>query len=106
MDEKLGSAVYSLAVGPGVVQDRLYDAFLSFHTLEDDDFPAELLDRWQSIYARLTRHADPAPLEDPHRRGDVQHTLERTSSNDASQIARDIYDLHYAVESYIEEHPD
>ncbi|MDH5232665.1 MAG: hypothetical protein OEY38_21615, partial [Gammaproteobacteria bacterium] len=53
--EKLGLAVETLATGKDDVRSRLNDAFLSFHTLNKDDFPAEFQKDWEWVLMELTK---------------------------------------------------
>jgi hypothetical protein len=44
--EKLRAALESLATGAGDVRARLYNAFLSIHTLQESDFPEHFTSRF------------------------------------------------------------
>ncbi len=92
--EKMAAAVYPLGASTGSLQDRLHGAFMSFHTLDEDDFPeGSVREAWPSIEARMTeRQAPQGYLE-----GDAKFTLDQISDVDAHQLATDVIDLCFGI---------
>jgi len=95
--EKLTKAVYCLAVGTGSQQSRLHGAFLSFQALKAEDFPeGDLRESWESVKSRLTALEEPSP----NVVGDVRHTLNRMSDEEALDLAKDIVELCFGCRSF------
>lgn len=91
--EKLMIAVESMATSAAPLQDRLYSAYMSFHTLNARDFDdPEMRAQWEDIDASLTRVKDGPPSE-----GYVKNTLARMPDEEAERIADIIYSLFLAV---------
>jgi len=100
--EKLGVAVYNMAVGTGSIQDRVHSGYMSFHTLSPKDFPdGELRTRYESIHDRLTALTEPP--EHGNRLGKVRYTLNHMSEEDAVELAKDIYNLDFFVDLHRED---
>jgi hypothetical protein len=63
--ERLYSAVLSLAAGTGGIRDRLFYAlFLNLDRLSPEEFPEELTDEAQALFAAMTRVKDPGGLDE------------------------------------------
>lgn len=91
--EKLGVAVDGLASGSGAIQDRLLNAFMSFHTLQPRDFAkAQEGAAFKSIMDRLTAVTDGDPDN-----GHVKNTLAQMSDEAASRLASDIVELDHSL---------
>jgi hypothetical protein len=85
--EKLSEAVYALAVGPGVIQERLCYAFvLALSVLRVDDFPEDLQRDWLDVYGRLMQDGI-----------SIQDATCELDTDSAVEIAKKIYDLSVAV---------
>ena len=91
--EKLGAAVYSLATSPGNIKTRLWGAYLSFHTLKDNDFPDEYKDDWKFIHDSLTTANPSVDDKGEVTTGKVQNTLKTLDEDVCIQIAERICDL-------------
>jgi hypothetical protein len=91
--EKFGVAVDNLATGTGSIQDRILDAWMSFHPLQERDFDnPEDGAAFKSIMERLTAVKDGDPNN-----GYVKNTLAKMSDDDASRLASDIVELDHAL---------
>lgn len=87
--EKLHVAVLVMARGSGSLQERLVDAFLSFHPIRpDEDLPAGLRPAYEAIVERLTE------VEPRGDEGQVQATARAMGEADARQLIEDIVSLY------------
>lgn len=91
--EKFSVAVNSLATGKGTMQDRIWNAYRSFHTLDRNDFPDDLKGDWDKIYNTLTREEASYDKNGQVTTGKVQNTLAKISNQEASEIAELICEL-------------
>ena len=91
--EKFGVAVYALATGTGTLQDRIWEAYLSFHTLNREDFSDDLKDYWDKIDYTLTREEPSYDENGQITTGKVQNTLAKMSTQEAAEIAELICEL-------------
>ena len=92
--EKLRTAVRTLIVGSGSLQDRLKSAFDSFHTLTEENFPTENIGDYQWVINRLT--AD--------RTDQVDHVLESMTEQQAIDVAHRIVDLAWTIEDALRDY--
>lgn len=87
--EKLLVATQILATGTGRINDRLRLAALSIVTLKPDDFPeGELRRKFRGVMDDLTFQ------QAKGNEGNIAATLGITSEEDASAIARRIFELY------------
>ncbi len=87
-DEKFSTAIRSMALGGGTLQERLVDAYLSFHTLRKEDFPEEKLwNSFQDIHERLTC------IDATGDEGTVAATTRQMSFEEAHEVGSKIADL-------------
>ncbi|MQC27049.1 MAG: hypothetical protein DWG76_06350 [Chloroflexi bacterium] len=56
--EKIGGAIYYLAIGEGDVRSRLWSAYMEFHPLSEKDFPDGLRKDYRWIMKELTKRDD------------------------------------------------
>jgi hypothetical protein len=98
--EKLFVAIETMATGPGDVRERLVDAFMSFHTLREDDFPIELQEDWKWVIGQLTRFGPVLDHNGEIYKGSVEHTMQRIRRGTGSKIAKRILQLYYKLEDY------
>lgn len=98
--EKLFVAIETMATGSGDVRERLNDAFMSFHTLKEDDFPVELRDDWRWVIDQLTRFGPVLDHNGEIYKGSVEHTMQRIRRSTGSKIAKRIFQLYYKLEDY------
>lgn len=99
--EKLSAAVHILATGTGDVRDRLGHAFISFHPVQERDFPEPLREEWRWVKSQLTRFG---PLYGPEGKvsvGSVEHTLSRIKNSTGAKIAAKIVHLQEELECYL-----
>jgi hypothetical protein len=90
--EKFGSAVEAMASSPASIQDRLEDAYLTFHPVQVKDLKeGEEQDLFQDIYDSLTRE------EAVGDEGRVKATLNKMSDEEASRIASQIVALNFRL---------
>ena len=97
--ERLTTALECLATHPGDVRERLSAAYLSFHTLREDDFPPEHQEKWRWVKREMTKFG---PMLGPNGevwRGSVENTMKRVRNGTASKIAKAVYALYWAVTS-------
>lgn len=85
--------MYTLATGRGDVRARLLGAFMSFHTLNEDDFPEKYKKDWEWIMKQLTKCG---PLLD-HKgdvwRGSVENTMNKIKNSTGEKIAEKIFNI-------------
>lgn len=91
--EKLGAAVYRLAVGEGDVRARLKSAHWVLRQLRAEELPPELREGWESIMRRLTRHGPELHYGEVFQDA-VTHTMSRIKNSTGRVIATDIYTLY------------
>jgi hypothetical protein len=92
--EKLAHAVETMGASPASIQQRLWQAYMSFHPVSEADFENEEdAELWQRIDSRLTS----VKTGDPDR-GYVQNTLDKMDDETASEIASDIFKLYFRLE--------
>lgn len=100
--EKLISAVHNLAEGTGTIQQRLWDAYLAFHTLRETDFPEDLKSDWTEIHDSLTEEEPTYNDKGEPIVGKVENTLKKMSNETASELASKITSLYYMILTYDE----
>ena len=93
--EKLYVAMRSLATGPGDVRARLVDAFMSFHTLEEDDLPPKYRKDWKWINTQLTKHGPIYDYKGRVRKGAVENTMSKIRNSTGRKIAMKLFDIGY-----------
>jgi hypothetical protein len=98
--EKFSQAVHDLVTHPGRVQDRLYAAYMRFHTVRAADLPeGELRRLFVGIKDDLT-FVEPS---DPQRQGRLGATLQISTDEDASAVAARIFRLYYDLRDWLKE---
>ena len=102
--EQLIKAVDTLIVGTGRIKERLADAYNnSLHLIGEApyqaDLPLEYMARWENIKSRLTT------IKAPNGESDLEATLDSMLEDEASIIARDITNLEFEVDSWIDNNP-
>ena len=102
-EDKLSTAVYILATGKGDVRSRLFDAFMEFHPVNSDDFPAELLEDWLWIKKQLTKFGPVYGADNEVKMGSVRHTLNRIKNSTGEKIAQRIYNLSANLTYYLDD---
>jgi hypothetical protein len=95
--EKLTNTLEILATHPGDVRERLTDAFLSFQTLRNDDFPLENRKDWDWVLSELTKYRPLINNKGEVWRGSIENTMRRVQKSTASKIAKQIYKLYWIV---------
>ena len=95
--EKLTSAIECLATHPGDARERVAAAFLSFHTLREEDFPPQCRKDWKWVINELTRFGPLLDHKGEVSRGSVENTVRRARNSTASKIAKKIYELYWVV---------
>lgn len=102
--EKLYVAIRSLAIGQGDVRTRLVDAFMSFHTLKEDDLPPKHRKDWRWIITQLTKHGPICDYKGKIYKGSVENTMSKIRNSTGLKIATKIVDIGYDLltnESYL-----
>ncbi len=82
--EKFTAAVHSLAVGAGDIRSRLLSAYMSFHTVKQEDLPEALRMDFDIIMKELTKK-EPIGSE-----GNVDATLSSMNDETGVEIAERI----------------
>lgn len=95
--EKLTTAVDCLVTHPGDVRERLACAFLSFHTLTENDFSPELRSDWRWVMNQLTRYGPLLNHNGEAWMGSVENTMRRVRRSTGVKIAKRIYQLYWDV---------
>lgn len=83
----------TLATGKGDVRGRLLGAFMSLHTLDEEDFPEELKKDWVWIIKQLTKFGPVLDHKGEVRRGSVENTMSKIKNTTGSKIAGRIFDI-------------
>jgi hypothetical protein len=91
--EKMGVAVRALATSQKNIRERIWTAYLSFHTLKEDDFPEELREDWNFIETHLTREEPTKDERGEVTIGRVQNSLAKMNGELCEEIAEKICDL-------------
>ncbi|NLU90629.1 hypothetical protein [Chitinophaga sp. Ak27] len=91
--EKFGVAVNTLATGTSDIRDRIWYAYLSFHTLTEKDFSEELKEDWLTIYNSLTTEEPTYDDKGEVTIGKVQNTLRKLDTKSCMDLAQKICDL-------------
>lgn len=95
--EKFNQAVYSLAIGPERINDRLVSAYGYVLRLTPDHIPDRLRGRVRDLTNSLTREKAKGD------EGTLQATLRVISEDEAMDAAREIYELASEVEDEFKE---
>lgn len=88
-DEKYGTAVHLLATGTGSIQERLFSAVMSFHTVQQERDLAEP-GMWKEHEAIMEALSN---VHDDSGKGYFKATLDRMSDAEGSKIADRIFNL-------------
>lgn len=100
--EKLGLAIYELAIGAEDIKIRLKRAFRHICAVDRNDLPEALAKDWGSIIDRLTKRVSKWKGTE-YDEGRLKATLYRMHKKTAVKIAKDIVELHSQLEDYFEE---
>ena len=84
--EKLEAAVRALAIGPGDVRSRLWDAFMVFNPLKEAHFPDNLKSDYRWVMSQLTKYGPEG--EGKRKKGSVQVSLSRMRNSTGVEIAK------------------
>ena len=95
--EKLTTALSVIVSHPGDARERLNDAFLCFHTLQERDFPPNLQEKWRQIIKEMTKYGPLLNHKGEAYRGSVENTMHHIRKRTASKIIKEIYKLYWAV---------
>lgn len=95
VNERLSSAVRSLATGKGDVRKRLEVAILEIIPLRTEDFPERLQSDFDWIIEQSTK------FQAQHEEGNLKATMKRVRNSTGEQIAVRLYGLHLEVQSII-----
>ena len=88
--EKMTTAVSILATHPGKIKERLFDAYIEFHTI-GEDMPQPFQCDFQWIVQELNKPCG------ENGEGTVKATLNAMTEAHAVEIARRIYDLAFRL---------
>ncbi|MER9278768.1 hypothetical protein [Mesorhizobium sp. M0522] len=95
--EKFTAVTGMMATSSGRLQERLHSAYLTFHPVQERDFPTdEMKSLYREIMERLTVVKDPDA-------GYVPATLAVMSDDEAKVLADHVYDLYDRVRRHVEE---
>jgi hypothetical protein len=83
----------TLATGKGDVRDRLLGAYMSFHTLNEKDFPEEFKKDWAWVMKQLTKYGPLRDYKGDVWLGSVENTMNRIRNSTGERIAKKIFDL-------------
>jgi hypothetical protein len=95
--QKLTTALSILVAHTGDARKRLNVAYLSFHTLQERDFPPPLQKKWRWVMKELTKFGPLLDYEGRPWRGSVGNTTRRIRNSTASKIIKVIYELYWEV---------
>lgn len=91
--EKFSSAVAVLKKGSKDLKSSIWDAYLIFHPLSENDFSDELKDDWNFIHRELTTENPSYNEAGEVTEGKVQNTLKKMSEGKCTEIVKRIIDL-------------
>jgi len=98
--EKLMNAIETLATHSGNVKERLWYVYLDIHMLQPQDFPKDLQNRWDGIIKSLTKYGPWVnEFSGEVYQSSVENTLRRIRKSTASKIAKEIYEIYWAISS-------
>jgi len=89
--EKLSVGLISLAKGSDPIQMRLWDAYMSFHPLRENDFPKDLQEDYKEIKDLLTK------VKPKGDEGSVKATLSQMTEEEANIIAEKLAILCFEI---------
>ena len=91
--EKIGVAADRLATGTGNIKERIFQAYLSFHTLSLEDFPEELQEEWSFIINTLTSVDATYDTKGEVTKGKVENSLLEMDEVTCQDVASNIIEL-------------
>ena len=91
--EKLYIAIRSLATNNCTIHERILNAFMSFHTLREEDFPDEYKEDWKWIMDQITKKGPVMSEKNDVLVGSVENTLAGLDNSVAVEIATKIFDI-------------
>lgn len=83
--EKMGLAMFTLAIGKGDVRSRLRDVYCMIFRLRQNDFPEEYQKDWKWIIKQLTKF------------GSVKNTLNRIKNTTGEKIAEKVFNIGWGL---------
>ena len=92
--EKLNISIEQLATGKGNVRERLKTAYMTFHTLQKEDFPSELQKDWEWIINQMTKFGPVLGEDESILQGSVENTMHRIKNLTGEKIAKRIFMLY------------
>ena len=95
VNERLSSAVKSLATGKGDVRNRLEAAIMQLLPLRPEDFPEHLRSDFDWIIEQATKY------EAQHDEGKLKATMKRIQNSTGEKIATRLYDMHQEIQRII-----
>lgn len=95
--EKLTVALSILATGKGDARQRVGDAYLACHVLQDRDLPKEHRETWQWITAEVTKFGPIYGHDGNVWVSSVENTMRNRKNATASKIAKKLWDLYWAL---------
>jgi hypothetical protein len=101
--EKLLTALSSLATGPGDVRSSLYNAYLSFSTLKESNFPEHLREDFRWVLSQMTKFPPHYLPGGNMVRGSVEETMRRIKRSTGVAIAEHLLHLYHELDSYLHE---
>lgn len=93
-EQKLRETIYSLAIGPGDIRQRLAQAYQGFPRLEKEHFPKELLSDWEWVLKELKKFGPLLREDGSVFRGSVEHTCSRIKNKTGVKIAKKILEMY------------
>lgn len=97
--EKLTDAIGVLVKHPGDARARLNAAFTTFHTLQAEDFPPPLQEKFRNVVQSMRKAGPLVRCDGEIVRSDVENTMRRIRNRTASNLIGEIYDIYWAVSS-------
>lgn len=95
---KLRETIYSLAIGPEDIRNRLFQTHQGFFNLNKEQFPKKLQSDWDWIHKELTKFG-PLKREDGSIfRGSVEHTCSKIQNKTGVKIAKKILEIYLSLE--------
>lgn len=98
-NQKLRSALFSLATGPGDIRMRLSETYQGFFMLRKEHFPKELQHDWEWIQKELKRFGPLLREDGSIFRGAVEHTCMRIKNKTGVKIAKKMLEMYLYLES-------
>ncbi|WP_291858539.1 hypothetical protein [Marinilabilia sp.] len=78
-------------------KERLLNAFMSFHSLKENDFPDDLKSKWKELNEKLKSEQPTTDFNGEVVSGRVENTLNKLTIEECNEVAKIIVDLSFQI---------